>query len=148
MPKTPPSSVEAFLARLPPARAVELARVRDVVRCHLPSGYQEVVQGSLIVYQVPWERYDDTYNGKPLWYAALGAPKSYLTLHLMPVYGSRRLADELAKGFKAAGKNLNMGKACIRFQRADDLALDTIGRVVASTPLERWVAVAEAARRR
>ncbi len=47
MPKAPRSSVETFLARLPPARAVELARVHDVVRSHLPPGYQEVVQGSV-----------------------------------------------------------------------------------------------------
>lgn len=102
----------------------------------------------MIVYQVPWERCRDTYNGKPLWYAALAAPKSYLTLHLMPVYGSRRLADDLAEGFKAAGKKLDIGKACIRFQRADDLALDAIGRIVSSLPLEKWIAVAQAARRR
>ncbi len=45
-------------------------------------------------------------------------------------------------------QKLNIGKACIRFQRADELALDAIGEIVASTPLEQWVAIAQAARRR
>jgi hypothetical protein len=36
----------------------------------------------------------------------------------------------------------------VHFTSADDLALDVIGDVVASTPMERWIAIAKAARRR
>jgi hypothetical protein len=43
------------------------------------------------------------------------------------VYGSRELAQRLADGFRAAGKKLDMGKACVPFTAADDLALDVIG---------------------
>lgn len=141
-------SVAEHLARLPPARRTELERVRAVVRKHLPSGYEETVRKNMIVYEVPLERYSDTYNGQPLWYAALAAEKNYLTLHLLTVYGSGRLKEKLEAGFRAAGKKLNMGKACIRFQAADDLALDTVGQIVASVPLDRFVEVAKAARRR
>ena len=102
----------------------------------------------MLVYQVPFDRYPDTYNGQPLWYAALAAPKSYLTLHLMAVYGSERLANDVESGFRSAGKKLNIGKACIRFQEADDLALDVIGKAVAAVPLEKWVEIAKAARKR
>jgi hypothetical protein len=41
-----------------------------------------------------------------------------------------------------------MGKSCIRFQSAGDLALDTIAEVVAAVPLDRYVAIAQAAHRR
>jgi hypothetical protein len=117
-----------------------------VILDRLPNGYEEVVLNGMLVYQVPWSRYSDSYNGRPFWYAALAAPKSYLTLHLMPVYGSEKLARNLAEGFRAAGKTLNIGKACIRFQKADDLALDAVGDAVAAVPLDRWVAIAEAAK--
>lgn len=148
MAKQSPSTVTEFLAQLPPDRRKEIERVRNVVREHLPAGYVETLTKGMIVYEVPLERYADTYNGHALWYAALASQKSYLALHLMPVYGSVPLAQKLRDGFKAAGKKLDMGKACIRFKRADDLALDTIGEVVASTPLERYVALAKAAWRR
>ena len=46
----------------------------------------------------------------------------------MSVYGSKTLLAELRAGFKQAGKKLNMGKSCIRFKRADDLDLETIGK--------------------
>jgi len=41
-----------------------------------------------------------------------------------------------------------MGKACIRFKKADDLALDVIGEVVAAVPLATYVAMAKAVWRR
>ena len=41
-----------------------------------------------------------------------------------------------------------MGKACIRFKRADDLDLDVIGDIVASVPMERWIEIAKSVRRK
>jgi len=141
-------TVAQLIANVSPERRKEFSRVRDVVSKHLPRGYEEVVEGRMVVYQVPRERAPDTYNGRSLWYAALAARKSYLTLHLMPVYGSPALLKRLQDGFKKAGKKLDIGKACIRYRRADDLALDVIGEVVASVPMEKWIALAAAARKR
>jgi hypothetical protein len=143
-----PTTIPSFLATLPPARRKALARVRAVIREHLPAGYAESLRGGMIVYEVPLARYPDTYNGQALWLAALGSPKSYLTLHLMPVYGSSELMKRLKAGFAKAGKKLDIGKACIHFQTADDLALDVIGEIIGRMPLERWVEFARAARRR
>lgn len=148
-PKTKTStSVATFLARLPAERRREVDCVRDVVRRNLPAGYEEVISSNMLVYQVPLKRYPDTYNGHPLWYAALASQKTGLSLHLMPIYGDAARAQRLKDAFRAAGKKLDMGKACIRFRSADDLALDAIGEIVASVPLDRWVQIAQAARRR
>lgn len=141
-------TVAAFLAQLPPTRRRELARVRTVIRRHLPSGYREVLRGRVIAYEVPLATYPDTCNGQPLWFAALAAPKSYLTLHLMPVYGSPALMRRLRSGFRAAGKKLDIGKACIHFHSAEDLALDVIGSIIAGVPLPKWVEIAKASARR
>jgi hypothetical protein len=146
--KAPATTVADFLAGLSPERRHEVERVREVVLRHLPAGYEEVVSKNMLVYQVPLARHPDTYNGHALWYAALASEKTYLSLHLMPVYGDAAQAQRLKDAFAAAGKKLNMGKACVRFQRADDLVLDAIGEVVASTSVERWVQIAQAARRR
>jgi hypothetical protein len=148
MAKSTAKTPAEYLAAIPAARRAELERVREVVRRRLPPGYVEALRSGMIVYEVPLERYPDTYNGQPLWYAALAAEKNYLTLHLLTVYGSGPLKTKLEAGFRAAGKKLAMGKACIRFKAADDLALDVVGDVVASVPLERFVAVAQAARKR
>src|SRR5690348_11804518 len=140
-------TVTDFLDELPADRRQALSRVRGVIRKHLPTGYEEVLSKGMIVFQVPFERYSDTYNGHPLWYVALAAQKNYLALHFMPVYRNTPLEEKLRAGFKAAGKKLDMGKACIRFKSADDLDLGTIGEIVGSIPVEKWVAVAESWRR-
>ena len=145
--KVSATTVAKFLAKLPVERRRAVERVRNVVRRHLPAGYEEVVSKNMLVYQVPLERYSDTYNGHPLWYAALASEKTYLSLHLMPVYGDAAQAQRLKDGFQAAGKKLDMGKACIHFRTPDDLELDVIGEVVASTSVDSWVQIAQAARR-
>ena len=145
--KSSSATVSRFLSTLPEDRRAEVERVRNVIRRHLPKGYEEVLSKKMLVYQVPFERYSDTYNGHPLWHAALALQKSYLSLHLMPIYGDHTLAKRLDDGFRAAGKKLNRGRACIRFATADDLALDVIGEIVEAIPLDRWVEIAKASRR-
>jgi hypothetical protein len=146
--KSPSPAVAGLLAALPADRRAQVERVRDVVRRNLPEGYEEAISRGMLVYQVPLERYPDTYNGHPLWYVALASEKSYLSLHLMPIYADRTAEKRLTDAFKAAGKKPNMGKACVRFKTADDLPLDAIGDLVASLPVERWIAIAKSARRR
>jgi len=148
MESTDSRTVKAFFDDLPLSRAKEIRRVRDVVRAHLPAGYQEAARSRMLVYEVPLALYADTYNGQPLWYAALAAPKTALSLHLMPVYSSAKLLARLKEGFQAADKKLRMGKACIHFQSADELALDVIGEIVAAVPPARWVEIARAASKR
>ena len=144
--KTSSKTVATFLDQLPPERRREVKRVRDVLRRHMPKGYDEVINKNMLVYQVPLERYSETYNKQPLWYVALASEESYLSLHLMNIYGDTAQARRLKDGFKAAGKKLDMGKACIHFQSADELELDVIGEIVASTPPERWIEIAKAAK--
>ena len=141
-------AVATFLSQVPAGRRADVARVAEVIVGHLPAGYEAAVVKRMLVYQVPLVRYPDTYNGHPLWYVALASQKSYLSLYLMGAYGDAGLARRLRDGFKAAGKKLDMGKSCIHFKRAADLPLDLIGDVVAAVPLERWVAIAKAVRRR
>jgi hypothetical protein len=143
-----PTTVSAYLAALPADRRKEVERVRKVIKKNLPAGYKESIGYGMLAYVVPLERYPDTYNKQPLVYVALASQKSYLSLHLVPVYGDKALLKKLEDGFDRAGKKLNIGKACVRFKSADDLALDAVGAIVAAVPLERYVALAKAARRK
>src|SRR5688500_12680067 len=102
----------------------------------------------MICYGVPLSTYPDTYNGQPLMCAALAAQKSHFALYLMCAYMDPALEAKLKNGFAAAGKRLDMGKSCLRFKRLDDLALDTIGEVIASVPPERLIEQYEASRQR
>jgi hypothetical protein len=140
------STVEQYLEELPPERRAVVSRVRDLVRRNLPKGYDETMAFGMIGYGIPLSRYPRTYNGQPLGYVALAAQKNYYALYLMGPYMNGEQGQALADAFKRAGKKMDMGKSCLRFKSLDDLPLDAIGRVIASTPPEDLIAHYEAAR--
>ena len=139
-------TVKEYLDSLPPERRKEIAKVRSVVRKNLPKGYRESMGWGAICWEIPLERYADTYNGKPLGYAGLAAQKSFHTLYLMGAYGDPKQRKRLEEAFRKSGKKMDMGKSCLHFRKADDLPLDAIGEIIASTPPEKMIAMYEASR--
>lgn len=135
------TSVDDYLASLPDDRRESLQRVRSVIRSNLPEGYEEVMNWGMISYQVPLEIEPDTYNGKPLMYAALASQKNHMALYLTAVYADLDAADRFREAYEATGKRLDMGKSCVRFRRVDDLPLDLLGDTIAATPVEEFVAL-------
>ena len=137
------ATVEEYLETLPEARRKTISDVRKVVKTHLPKGYQEMMGSGMITYCVPLEKYPNTYNKQPLCYVALAAQKNYNALYLMGAYATDAQRKALEDAFKKAGKKLDIGKSCVRFEAAEDLPLDVIGKVVASIPPDKWVAIYE-----
>ena len=140
------ATVEQYLAELPPDRRSVLAKVRDVIRRHLPKGYREEMGWGMISYTLPLDLYAETYNGQPLCYAALAAQKSHCAVYLTGAYADPKVEKAIRDGFAKAGKKLDIGKSCIRFRTDDDLPLEVIGWAVASMPPDRFIAQYESAR--
>ena len=136
-----------YLAALPADRRKELSRVRQVVRKHLPAGYREVINWGMITYEIPLKRFPTTYNGQPLCFAALAAQKNHLALYITGLGANPPAARQFRESFAKAGKKLDMGRSCIRFQTTDDLVLDAVGRAIAAIPVEKYIAFFEKARR-
>lgn len=141
------TSVADYLDTLPSERRAEVERVRKVVNKHMPKGFKEGMASGMIAWSVPLAVYPDTYNKQLLIYAALASQKNHLSLYLMCVYANP-LEARLRAGFKAAGKKLDMGKSCVRFKAADDLALDAIAEVVAAVSMEQYIQIAKDAHKK
>jgi hypothetical protein len=148
MPRANAKTADQFVAQLPEDRRAVISAVRQHVLRHLPKGYQETISAGMIAWVIPLERFPKTYNGHPLWYAALASEKSYCSLHLMRVYGDPAQTVKLKQAFARAGKKLDMGKACLRFKQVEDLELEVIGEVIASTTPDAFIAMYEKSRRR
>jgi hypothetical protein len=147
MEKTSATSLELYLKELPEERRKVVSAVRDLVLRSLPEGYQERWNGGMFNYEVPLERYPNTYNGQPLSYVALAAQKNYFSLYLMCVYQDPGMERWLKEGFQKAGKKLDMGKSCLHFRSLDDLPLDLIAELIASVSPDQFIARYEAARK-
>ena len=139
-------TVGEYLGALPPERRAVVSKLRALVKTHLPKGYQEEMNWGAITYAIPLKTFPETYNGQPLCYAALAAQKDYFSLYLMNVYGDPKKSKLLADAFKARGLKLDMGKSCIRFKTLEDLPLDVIGEVIASTPVDKYIEIYRASR--
>jgi uncharacterized protein YdhG (YjbR/CyaY superfamily) len=142
------TTVEQYLKELPPERREVVAAVRRMVKKHLPKGYVEAMAFGMIGYGVPLARYPDTYNGQPLGYVAIAAQKNHYALYLMSVYADSAAERALRRAFAGAGKKLDMGKSCIRFKKLADLEMAALGRAIASTPVDEFIALYEASRKR
>ena len=139
-------TVDEYLDELPPERREVVAGVRAVILVNLPEGYEEVMNWGMISYQVPLDRYPKTHNGQPLMYAALTAQKNHYAVYLISMYQDGAPTGWFAQEFKEAGKKLDMGKSCVRFKRLEDLPLETIGKAIRGTTVERLIEMYERSR--
>ena len=142
------ASVQEYLNDLSPEAREIITTMRNLILINLPEGYVETMNWGMICYEVPLSIYPNTYNKKPLMFAALAAQKNHYALYLSGVYQNPRKAEIFQEGFVAAGKKLDMGKSCIRFRRLDQLALPVIAHAIANTPLEDFITQYEAVKNR
>ena len=140
------ATVEEYLGELSAERREAVEAVRAVAVANLPEGYVEAMNWGMISWEVPLERYPNTYNKRPLMYAALASQKNYMSLYLMCVYADDDDKARFEERFRASGKRLDMGKSCVRFRRVEDLPLDLIADTIASTSVDEYIRRYEEAR--
>ena len=140
------ATVAQYLSALPPERAAVVSTVRDLVNAHLPVGFDESMRWGMISWEIPLERYPDTYDGQPLNVASLAAQKQHTSLYLMCTYidpeGERRLRDAYA----AAGMKLDFGKSCLRFKGLDRFLPEAVIPILERSSVEALIGSYEYAR--
>lgn len=136
---------QEYLAQLPEERRRVVSAVVDVIREHLPPGYEEGMGYGMMGWYVPLATYPDTYNGQPLALAGIASQRRYVSLYLNHVYGDPALETWFRKRWAASGKKLDMGKSCVRFTRLEDVPLDVVGEVIERADLPSLIAHYEAA---
>ena len=141
--KSSAATVEEYLQGLPADRRTAISAVRQIILANLPKGYVECMSYGMIGYVVPHSLYPAGYHCDPklpLPYAILGSQKNHMALHLMTVYGDPATEKWFRNASAAAGKKLDMGKACVRFKKLEDVPLDVVGQIIARVPVKEYIA--------
>ena len=138
-------TVKEYLDNLQPDRRESIEKVRSVILKNLPKGYKEVMNWGMITYEVPLSIKADTYNKKPLMYAALASQKNHMAVYLSNIYSDEEKAQTFEEEYRATGKRYDVGKSCVRFRKLEDLPLDLIGKEIASSSVEEFVSFYEKA---
>ncbi len=142
------SSVAEYLDDLPDDRRGDLEAVRASILAAIPSGVVETLNWGMISYEIPLERYPDTYNGQPLLFAALANQKRHMAVYLHCIYAAPTIRQDFEHEYAASGKPMDIGKSCVRFTRLERLPLDAVERAVRRMNVEEYIAAYEASRRR
>lgn len=136
---TDAQSIDEYIDSLPPDRQRAVEKVRKVILDNLPSGYEEVLNWGMITYQVPLEVYPDTYNQKPLMYAALASQKSHMAVYLTGIYADEEQREKFETAYRATGKRYDVGKSCVRFRKLEDLPLDVLADAIAALEMDKFI---------
>jgi len=139
-------TVDEYLKEIPADRREMINAVRMIILANLPKGYEECMSYGMIGYVVPHSIYPKGYQcdpTKPLPLANLASQKNHMALYLMCCYGHTPTREWFEKAWKAAGKKLDMGKACVRFKKLDDISLDVIGQLFARVPVAAYISQIE-----
>lgn len=137
-----------YIAELPEDRLDAITELRQIILENLPAGYEEGMNFGMITYEVPLEVYPDTYNGKPLMYAALANQKRHFAVYLSGIYQDDGRRDDFLDAYRATGKRLDVGQSCVRFRKAEDVPFEVIADAIAAVPMDEFVAVAKRAHSR
>lgn len=144
--KSTATTTADYLAEQPEERQKELRKVLEVIRKNLDPTYAECMMYGHIGFGVPLSVYPKGYHctpNTPLPLISLANNKGSISLHFMAIYAPSAYSEWFKEAWLATGKKLDMGKACIKFKKADDLALDVLAEALRRMPAEKYVRVTE-----
>ncbi|MEM1071404.1 MAG: DUF1801 domain-containing protein [Planctomycetota bacterium] len=140
-----------YIAELPEDRRPLVKAIRATIRKHLPKGYKEGMQYGMLGYFVPHSKYPAGYHcdpKQPVPFAGVGNQKNHVGLYLFCTYCDPSAKQKFVDSWKATGKKLDMGKACVRVKTMDDVPFEVLGASIADMPMDRFLAIYEGSIRR
>jgi|LakMenEpi05Aug10_1017310.scaffolds.fasta_scaffold00472_2 hypothetical protein len=140
-------TVAEYLKSLPEDRRQVLEAVRKVILANLDKDIRECMQYGMIGYAIPHSVYPPGYHCKPeepLPFAGLASQKGHMSLYLMAVYMDPKAKQAFEAAWKQTGKKFDMGAACVRFKKLEDLPLEVIAKTVRSLRAKDYIAHYEA----
>ncbi len=138
------STVEAYIAELPPDRQELISRLRKVILKNLPRGFEECINYGMIGYVVPHTLYPAGYHCDPklpLPFLALASQKNAVSIYHMGIYADPALMQWfVTEHARVSARKLDMGKSCIRYKKAEDIPFELIGELVSKMKPQDWIA--------
>lgn len=135
-------TVNEYIESLPDDRKQIISDLRKVILKNLPKGFEETMQYGMISYVVPHKTYPAGYHANPkdaLPFISLASQKNHIALYHMTIYEGALHDWFLSAWKKATEKKLDMGKACIRFKKPEDIPVKLIGELSGKVTPKQWI---------
>jgi hypothetical protein len=143
------STVGAYIGQAPEDRQGPLRKLRQVIRDHLPNGFEEGITYGMAGYYVPHSLYPKGYHCNPkdpLPFMSFASQKHSINLYHSGIYAIKEIHDWFVEEYpRYSSRKLDMGKSCIRFKKMDDIPFQLIGELCQKLTVDQWIKVYEAA---
>jgi hypothetical protein len=141
------TTVDAYIAELPPGRQEAITKLRKEIKKNLPKGFREVMSYGMIGYVVPHSLYPAGYHCDPklpLPFMNLASQKNFIAVYHMAVYADPLLLKWLTDAYAKAGvSKLDMGKSCLRFKKPENIPYKLIGELAGKITPQQWIGLYE-----
>lgn len=132
---------------LPDDRKEAIGKLRSTICTRIPKGFEEVMNYGMIGYVVPHSLYPAGYHcapAQPLPFINIASQKNYIAVHHMGLYANKELYDWFADEYLTIYKKKpDIGKACIRFKKVNEIPYELIGDLVAKLTPQQWITIYE-----
>ncbi|NKC13859.1 MAG: DUF1801 domain-containing protein [Gammaproteobacteria bacterium] len=142
-------TIAQYLNALTPERRHALNTIREVIAAHIDPAFEEGMQYGLPSFYLPHSIYPDGYHvdpSQPVPFASIGWQKHHIGLYLFCVYADDTAKQWFINAWRATGKRLDMGKACVRVKDLDGVPLAVIADVFKRISAEAFMRSYEQAR--
>ncbi len=141
------TTVEEYLENLPEERKKAMQQLREVFLKKLPKGFKEVMAYGMISYVVPLSTYPAGYHCNPklpLGFVSIASQKNFISLHHLGMYGDPKLVKWFSDEYpKHSSIKLDMGKACIRFKKPEQIPYTLLAELASKISPQQWIAFYE-----
>lgn len=145
-------TVTEYFERLPEDRIAPMKQLRNIILENIPSGFIETMSYGDVGYVVPHSLYPSGYHcdpKQPLPFIGIGSTKGFIRLSHMGMYADNELYQWFVQEYPKHSKlKLDIGKACIRFKKVDQIPLELIGQLAQKMTASQWIELYEASFRK
>lgn len=141
-------TVEDYILQAPQERQKSLKELRNVIKNHLPKGFEEGILYNMIGYYVPHTIYPEGYHCNPklpLPFINFASQKNSINLYHSGIYAYPPLYEWFVETYpKYSSHKLDMGKSCIRFKKMEAIPFELIGQLCEKMTTKEWILIYEA----
>lgn len=139
-------TVDEYIEELPTERKPVISALRKAIKKNIPKGFEEVMSYGMIGYVVPHKLYPAGYHCDPklpLPFINIASQKNHIAVYHMGLYRGKLVDWFQDQWNEISKKKLDIGKACIRFKKPEDVPVELIGELVTKITPQQWIELYE-----
>lgn len=140
-------TIQEYIDKIPENRKQHFLKLRETISSNIPNGFEEQFSYGMIGFVVQFSIYPNGYDCNPklpLPFMSIANQKNFIAIYHMGIYAIPNLMDWFVSEFpKYSDQILDMGKSCIRFEKADKIPFELIGELVKKMSVKEWINIYE-----